>query len=100
MAAQLRSGTDHPYDVVVIGEGAAGLSGALTLARARRSLMVIDDGRPRNAPAAPSPPAGDAPRDHASRATRPGQHIPSSRTQRIWTTTPAHRLRAQGGGKR
>ncbi|GAA1353410.1 bifunctional NAD(P)/FAD-dependent oxidoreductase/class I SAM-dependent methyltransferase [Streptomyces beijiangensis] len=40
------------YDVVVIGGGAAGLSGALALGRARRSVLVIDAGQPRNAPAA------------------------------------------------
>ncbi|MEU8246680.1 NAD(P)/FAD-dependent oxidoreductase [Nonomuraea sp. NPDC048916] len=39
------------YDVLVIGGGAAGLSGALTLARARRTVLVIDAGQPRNAPA-------------------------------------------------
>ncbi|HTI19649.1 MAG TPA: NAD(P)/FAD-dependent oxidoreductase [Kutzneria sp.] len=39
------------YDVIVIGGGAAGLSGALTLSRARRTVLVIDAGRPRNAPA-------------------------------------------------
>ncbi len=40
------------YEVVVVGGGAAGLSGALMLARARRSVVVIDAGAPRNAPAA------------------------------------------------
>ena len=40
------------YDVVVIGGGAAGLNGALMLARSLRSVVVIDAGAPRNAPAA------------------------------------------------
>ncbi len=40
------------YDVIVIGGGAAGLSAALVLGRARRHVAVIDSGEPRNAPAA------------------------------------------------
>ena len=39
------------YDVVVIGGGAAGLSAALVLGRARRKVVVVDAGSPRNAPA-------------------------------------------------
>jgi thioredoxin reductase len=40
------------FDVIVIGGGAAGLSAALVLGRARRRVAVIDSGEPRNAPAA------------------------------------------------
>ena len=39
------------YDVLVIGGGTAGLSAALVLSRARRSVLVVDAGAPRNAPA-------------------------------------------------
>lgn len=51
--------TDHEFrtherhcDVAVIGGSAAGLAGALQLGRQRRSVIVIDSGEPRNAPAA------------------------------------------------
>jgi len=47
MTDQLEDG----YDVVVIGGGAAGLNGAMMLARSRRSVAVVDAGAPRNAPA-------------------------------------------------
>jgi thioredoxin reductase len=40
------------YDAVIIGGGAAGLSAAVALGRARRRVAVIDAGEPRNAPAA------------------------------------------------
>jgi thioredoxin reductase len=47
MTDELSSG----YDVVVVGGGAAGLNGALMLARSRRTVVVVDGGAPRNAPA-------------------------------------------------
>jgi thioredoxin reductase len=40
------------YEVIVVGGGAAGLSAALVLGRARRHVLVVDAGEPRNAPAA------------------------------------------------
>ena len=51
--------TQHPHpplerhcDVAVIGGSAAGLAAALQLSRQRRSVIVVDDETPRNAPAA------------------------------------------------
>ncbi|MDT0486602.1 NAD(P)/FAD-dependent oxidoreductase [Streptomyces doebereineriae] len=43
---------DETYEVIVIGGGAAGLSAALVLGRARRHTLVVDAGEPRNSPAA------------------------------------------------
>lgn len=42
---------DGLVDVVVLGGGAAGLNAALMLGRSRRSVVVLDAGDPRNAPA-------------------------------------------------
>jgi thioredoxin reductase len=39
------------YDIAIVGGGAAGLSAALVLGRARRRVVVVDAGEPRNAPA-------------------------------------------------
>jgi thioredoxin reductase len=40
---------NQTYDVVVVGGGVAGLSGAMALGRSRRSVLVVDAGEPRNA---------------------------------------------------
>ena len=42
----------HLLDVIVVGGGPAGLAAALQLGRMRRSVVVVDAGEPRNAPAA------------------------------------------------
>jgi thioredoxin reductase len=61
--------------VVVIGGGAAGLSGALALGRARRSVLVVDGGRPRNAPA-------DAMHNYLGRdGTPPGDLLAAGRAE-------------------
>ncbi|MEU6814620.1 FAD-dependent oxidoreductase [Streptomyces sp. NPDC046860] len=55
--AEHASHPQHPTlerhcDVAVIGGSAAGLAAALQLSRQRRGVVVVDDGTPRNAPAA------------------------------------------------
>jgi thioredoxin reductase len=42
--------TTSRYDTVVVGAGSAGLSAALMLGMARRRVLVLDGGEPRNAP--------------------------------------------------
>lgn len=44
--------TERHCDVAVIGGSAAGLAAALQVSRQRRSVVVVDDATPRNAPAA------------------------------------------------
>jgi thioredoxin reductase len=41
--------SDSLYDVVIVGAGPAGLNAALILGRCRRSVLICDHGRPRNA---------------------------------------------------
>lgn len=41
--------TNQLFDVAIIGGGPAGLNAALVLGRARKNVVVIDEGRPRNA---------------------------------------------------
>jgi flavin-dependent dehydrogenase len=51
MHAAVMDQANDSYDVVVIGGGAAGLAGAVALLRSRRSVLLVDAGDPRNAPA-------------------------------------------------
>lgn len=60
----MTSHTHTTADVLVIGGGSAGLSAALMLGRARRRVVVLDNGTPRNAPA--SHMHGVLGRDHTS----------------------------------
>ncbi|MFD0884624.1 FAD-dependent oxidoreductase, partial [Streptosporangium algeriense] len=45
-------GRQDGYEVVVVGGGIAGLTAAMILGRSRRSVLVVDAGEQRNAPAA------------------------------------------------
>ncbi|WP_305728683.1 methyltransferase domain-containing protein [Nonomuraea pusilla] len=74
-ASERTTMVDEAYDVVVAGGGAAGLSGALALARARRSVLVVDAGQPRNAP------AGHAHNYLGREGTPPGELLASGREE-------------------
>lgn len=52
MTRRTKSSIERHCDVAVIGGSAAGLAAALQLGRQRRSVVVVDAGEPRNAPAA------------------------------------------------
>jgi thioredoxin reductase len=66
---------EEQHDVVVIGGGAAGLSGALALSRARRSVLVVDSGTPRNAP------AGQVHNHLGREGTPPGELLAAGRAE-------------------
>jgi thioredoxin reductase len=98
----------NEYDVIVVGGGAAGLSAALVLTRARRRVAVVDAGRPRNAPAAHMqgylsrdgmPPAAFLAAGRAEVAGYGGELITDS-VREITPVSPAggFRVRLTGGG--
>ena len=97
--------TKDEYDVVVVGGGAAGLSAALVLTRARRRVAVVDAGEPRNAPAAHMQGFlsrdGIAPGDLLAAGRREvasyGGELVSGRVAAISPGTPLGVLLADGG---
>ena len=91
-------GVDRAADVIVVGGGLAGLAGALTLVRARRSVLVVDAGRPRNAPAAHA--HGYLTRDGAAPLAllATGQAEVAGYGGRILTGTVRSLTRLPGGG--
>ncbi len=86
------------FEVIIIGGSYAGLSAALALGRARRRVLVLDAGRPRNRF---TPHAynlllhdGDAPADLAARAR---QQVAAYPTVQLLTTEATHAARLPGG---
>ena len=97
--------TADRVDVAVIGGGAAGLSAALVLGRARRRAVVVDAGAPRNAPAAHMqgflsrdgmPPAELLAAGRAE-VTRYGVELRPGRVEGIATDGAGFTLRLAGG---
>ncbi len=95
----------NEYDVIIIGGGPAGLSAALLLARARRRVLVVDAGRPRNAAATHMhgylsregmPPADLLACGRKEVASYGGQFISGSATGVIPNGSPGHCLLADG----
>jgi thioredoxin reductase (NADPH) len=47
----IRMNGSKPWDTIIIGGGAAGLSAGIVLARAQFAALIVDGGKPRNGPA-------------------------------------------------
>lgn len=95
----------NEFDVVIIGGGAAGLSAALVLTRARRRVAVVDAGNPRNAPAAHMHgflgSDGVAPADLLAAGRREvtgyGGHLVSATVAGLTGAAPRFEVRLAGG---
>lgn len=83
---QLAIGIDRAVDVLVVGGGLAGLAGALTLVRARRSVLVVDAGHPRSWTASASASLST----RSASATRSQPTAPAAPQQPVsgWQATP------------
>lgn len=88
------------FDVIIVGGSYAGMSAALQLVRARRSVLVIDSGTPRNRNAVVAHGflgrEGMAPADIAAQSRGELMRYPTL----AWLTGRAIRAEVPGGGKR